>query len=79
MLPFNNLQELLTNLDEKTAREYVEQMRWGGNPVCPFCNASKPYRMRGGKFYRCREKTCKKDFSVTVGTIFENTKIKLST
>src|SRR5258706_15158066 len=80
LLEFKNLKELMTKLaDEKVCRAYVEQMRWGGNPVCPHCGETKPYRLKDGKAFRCRNKGCKKDFSITVGTIFENSKIALST
>lgn len=65
--------------DENICREYMEQMRWGGSPFCPHCNSTKPYKVKGGKSYRCSDRNCRKDFSVTVGTIFENSKIKLST
>lgn len=79
-MEFRNLKDLLSKLsDESVCRDYVEQMRWGGNPVCPHCGESKPYRLKDGKAFRCRAKTCKRDFSVTVGTIFENSKIPLST
>lgn len=54
-------------------------MRWGGSPFCPHCGATKPYRLKDGKNFRCSNKSCKVDFSVTVGTIFENSKVKLST
>lgn len=65
--------------DEGACRAYMEQMRWGGKPVCPHCGHSRPYRLKDGKNFRCSAKTCKKDFSVTVGTVFENSKVKLST
>src|ERR1035437_3510185 len=65
--------------DEKVCREYMEQMRWGGSPFCPHCNSTKPYKLKDGKTYRCSDKTCKKDFTVTVGTVFENSKVPLST
>lgn len=79
-MEFKNLKELMTYLkDEVVCREYYAQLRWGGNPVCPHCNASKPYKLKCGKLYRCSDKTCKKNFSVTVGTIFEKSKIPLST
>jgi len=76
---FKNLKELMKYLsDEEVCRNYVEAMRWpDGNIICPFCNGSKAYRYKDGKTFRCREKTCRKDFSLTAGTIFENTKIKL--
>lgn len=54
--------------------------RWeDGKPVCPHCELSiKPYIIEGGKRYKCDNKECRKKFSVTVGTVFENSKIKLS-
>jgi transposase-like protein len=81
LLEFKNLKELMKYLsNESVCRAYVEQMRWpDGNVICPHCKGSKAYRYKDGKTFRCREKTCKKDFSLTTGTIFENTKIPLST
>ncbi len=79
-MEFRNLKELIIKMaDEKVCRAYVEELRWGGNPCCPFCKEAKPYRLKDGKTFRCRAKTCRKDFTVTVGTIFENSKIPLST
>jgi transposase-like protein len=79
MQDFKNYKELMAHLsDEKVCRDFVEQMRWRGNPICPHCGYSKPYKLKDGKAYRCRNKDCKKDFSVTVGTVFENSKIPLS-
>ena len=78
-MEFKNLKELMTYLkDDKVCREYYAELRWGGNPLCPHCNAPKPYLLNNGK-YRCSSKTCKKDFSVTKGTIFEKSKISLAT
>ena len=75
-----NLKEVMAQLgDESECRRYIEQMRWNGNPVCPHCGEHKPYKLADGKSYRCRAKTCKKDFTVTVGTVFENSKVPLST
>jgi transposase-like protein len=80
LLEFKNLKELMTKLgDEKVCREYMEQMRWGGEPFCPHCNSTKPYKLNDGKRYRCSSRKCRKNFTVTVGTIFENSKIPLST
>ena len=75
-----NLKQVMAQLgDESACREYMEQMRWNGNPVCPHCGGHKPYRRKDGKTFRCRAKTCKRDFSVTLGTVFENSKVPLST
>lgn len=75
---FRNLTELLDFFkDEETCKAYYEQKRWGGNVACPHCGSLKIYRTNRG--YKCGEKLCNKKFSVTVGTIFENTKIGLRT
>ena len=80
MLQFKNLKELMVQLsDEKVARQHMEDMRWGGEPFCPHCGSTKPYKLKDGKTYRCKDKTCKRDFTVTVGTVFENSKVKIST
>ncbi|WP_026769601.1 IS1595 family transposase [Asinibacterium sp. OR53] len=75
---FKNLQQLFdTFKDEDTCKKYLEQQRWGDSPECPFCGCSKVYRTSRG--YRCGDKFCDKKFSVTVGTIYENSKISLRT
>ncbi|HXB45373.1 MAG TPA: IS1595 family transposase [Puia sp.] len=79
MEQYKNYKELMQQLsDEKVCRAFVEEMRWKGNPICPYCGSTKPYRLGDGKNFRCRNKECKSDFSVTVKTIFEDSKIPLS-
>lgn len=79
MEQFRNLREMMVAYsDENKCREYMEQMRWDGNPTCPFCGRNKPYRLKDGKRFRCRATDCKKNFSVLVGTVFESSKVKLS-
>ncbi|MBK6825433.1 MAG: IS1595 family transposase [Chitinophagaceae bacterium] len=65
------------NTEEK-CREYLEQQRWDGTPACPFCGSINVHRFPNGKIFKCREKGCRSKFSVTVGTIYENTKIPLT-
>lgn len=75
---FKNLQQLITFFkDEEVCKAYLEQQRWAGNVACPHCGSIKVYRTNRG--FKCGEKLCAKKFSVTVGTIFENSKIKLQT
>ena len=79
MKDYKNLQELLCAVsDEVVARQHMEVMRWGSEPFCPHCGSTKPYKLKDGKTYRCKDKTCRKDFTVTVKTIFENSKIPIS-
>jgi len=63
---------------EDKCREYLEQQRWDGTPACPFCGSLNVHRFPNGKIFKCREKQCRSKFSVTVGTIYENTKIPLA-
>jgi len=63
--------------DEK-CREYLEAQRWNGTPACPFCGSLNVHRFPNGRIFKCREKQCRNKFSVTVGTIYENTKIPLT-
>lgn len=73
---FKNLHQLLDFFkDEETCKKYYEQKRWGGNVACPYCGSLKIYRTNRG--FKCGEKLCHKKFSVTVGTIFENSKVGL--
>lgn len=75
---FKNLQQLLDFFkDEETCKAYYEQQRWGGTVACPHCGSIKVYRTNRG--FKCGEKVCYKKFSVTVGTIFENSKVGLRT
>lgn len=74
---FRNVVELLDYYKEDaTCIALLERERWGGKPVCPHCGYSeKIYRTTRG--YKCGNKDCHKKFTVTVGTAFESSKIKL--
>ncbi len=63
--------------DEK-CRDFLEQQRCGSTPTCCFCGSTNVKRLKGGKRFQCNEKVCRKQLSVTVGTICENTKIPLT-
>jgi transposase-like protein len=64
--------------DETAAREYLERLRWPFGAVCPHCSSvGKAYATKRPGKYRCAEKECRKDFSVTVGTVFERSHIPL--
>ena len=65
------------NTDEK-CRLFLEEQRWGDTPACCFCGSVNCTRIKAGKRFQCNEKECRKQFSVTVGTIYENTKIPLT-
>ena len=67
------------------ARAYLESKRWPDGPVCPHCGlVGEAYELKpkaGAKthvrkgVYKCKD--CRKQFTVTVGTIFEGSHIPL--
>jgi transposase-like protein len=63
--------------EEATCINYLAQSRWGDEPACPHCGSVGAYVTNRG--FKCKAKECHKKFTVTTGTIFENTKISLRT
>ena len=68
-------------IDADKAREYLEALRWPNGPVCPHCGVEgQHYALKGAKcrpgLWKCKD--CRKQFSVTVGTVFERSKIPLN-
>lgn len=67
---------------ETIARQWLEAIRWPDGPVCPHCGSvSKDhYKLAGDAhrdgLYKCKD--CREQFTVTVGTVFERSKIKLN-
>ena len=68
--------------DADKAREYLESVRWPNGPICPHCaSVSKDHYRLEGKAHRVgllKCKDCREQFSVTVGTVFERSKIALN-
>ncbi len=77
--------------DEDEAYRYIESLRWPSGPICPHCGIvddATYLTPKGGhrttrtgnvsfrRVWQCNE--CRKQFSVLVGTIFEDSKIPLS-
>lgn len=74
---FNSLFALTTYFDtEAKCKKVIAESRWEkGDVVCPFCGEHHCTSRTDGR-YHCAH--CKANFSVLVGTIFENTKISLT-
>ncbi len=64
--------------DADKARDYLERLRWSGEPVCPHCGtAGEHYATKKPGVWRCHSAECRKDFSVTTKTVMESSHIKL--
>jgi transposase-like protein len=69
--------------DEAKAVEFIEQLRWGSDPACPRCGDTEVSQMKNASgqgrnerfLWRCHG--CKKQFTVRIGTIFEDSRIPL--
>ena len=74
-ISFSNLEEVLNYFSsEDICREYLANLRWEDAISCPHCGSTdKIYKMKSG--FKCAK--CRKPFSVTKGTIFENSSIPL--
>ena len=64
--------------DDDAARAYLERLRWPAGTVCPHCGViGHSYKTPTHGRYRCAEKECRKDFTVTVNTPMERSHIAL--
>ena len=67
--------------DEAAARKHLESVRWPDGPICPHCGVINNAHRIEGKSARpglwfCAD--CRKQFTVTVGTLFEDSKVPLN-
>ncbi|MBV9493461.1 MAG: IS1595 family transposase [Acidobacteria bacterium] len=88
---FRTLTERIT--DDEAAYEFLELLRWDGQPLCPHCGSTEQHyfltpkaadgrKTRTGavtvrRLWKCR--SCRKQFSVLTGTIMHGTKISIRT
>ena len=64
--------------NEFAARRHLERVRWPNGPVCPHCGTvDRASRIKGGRkgLWFCN--ACRKQFSITVGTLFERSHVPL--
>lgn len=69
--------------DELAAVEFFERQRWGSEPCCIRCGSMNVYKMADAKtgqrnkrfLWRCRD--CKEQYTVRIGTVYEESRIEL--
>jgi transposase-like protein len=67
--------------DENAARKHLEALLWpSGQPICPHCGVEgRSSRIEGGRAGLLFCNDCRQQFTVTVGTVFERSKVPLNT
>jgi transposase-like protein len=78
VMPFHITDRIFS--DEDKAREHLEAQRWPAGPHCPHCGEAEQVTKLEGKkhrpgVYQCN--SCRQQFTVTVGTVLERSKIPL--
>jgi transposase-like protein len=69
--------------NEDAAVEFLERQRWGDTPACVKCGSVDTYKMTDAKtgkrnaryLWRCRD--CKEQYTVRIGTVYEESRIEL--
>jgi len=67
--------------NERAAVEFLERLRWGVHPACPRCGDMNVYQMQDSrtgdreKNHRWNCRGCRKQFTVRIGTVFEDSRI----
>jgi transposase-like protein len=75
-LPTNLLEAIQYFSDLDVATDYVAKLRWPDGPVCPRCGSGEWSYLKTRRLWKC--KGCKKQYSVKLGSIFEDSALGLN-
>ena len=76
MADFKSLYEFFEAVpDELAAIEYFKAIVWKTGEHCPYCGHGKIWAYSDKKKWKCEQ--CRRQFSIRVGTVFEDSKIPL--
>jgi len=71
-----NLKQLQKDFGtQKKCIAQLKKIRWGKNPVCANCGSDHVRKRKEGIRWHCN--SCRRDYSVLMGTIFEETRLDL--
>src|SRR5215211_5252896 len=74
-LPQTLLEAIRYFSDLDVATEYMAKLRWPNGPVCPRCGGVAHSYISTRRLWKCKE--CQKQYSVKLGTIFEDSALGL--
>lgn len=61
----------------ETCSAYVSEIKWPSGACCPKCGSVNVGEIKSRARFQCREKGCRKQFSLITDTIFEGTHLRL--
>ena len=64
--------------DPDVAVEFLAKIRWPKGPACPHCGSKKVCFLKTRRVFKCTTRPCRKQFSIKVGTIFEDSAVGLA-
>jgi transposase-like protein len=62
-------------LEQAKGSSYLEKIRWGDKPKCPYCESTNSTAYNKESRYHCN--SCFTSYSVTVGTLFHKTRVDI--
>src|ERR1022692_5307985 len=72
--------QAIIDMSEDEARTHLESILWPDGPVCAHCGSKNAFKMKGETvrdgLHRCLD--CGKQFTVTIGTIFEDSHLPIA-
>ena len=63
--------------DLDVATQFVAELRWPDGPECPVCGGKEHSYITTRRLWKCKNKECRRQFSVKQGSIFEDSPIPL--
>src|SRR5690606_32403848 len=76
--PRNLIEAIRYFADLDVCTEFVSQLRWADGPVCDRCGTvDNAYYLAKRRVWKCKNGKCGRQFSVKVGTIFEDSPLGL--
>ena len=78
MQPRTLQQAILYYSDERRCIDFVAKMRWSNGVICVDCQSGHVGWVESRSIWQCKRNGCRRQFSVKVGTIFEDSPIPLN-
>ena len=77
LMPKTLIEAVRVFSDLDYATEFFAAIRWPGGVCCPNCGSTNVLPIKSRRTWECREKHARRQFSVKVGTIFEDCKLTI--